>query len=62
MELKKTCGKCAHAVRKHYYRPDFLYCEVRKSGRTAFGLKRIRSRMEACVFFELPSPPQAKEE
>ena len=47
-----TCGKCEHAKRKHYYRKDFLYCEVIKSGRTAFGLKRVKSRSPSCQFFK----------
>ena len=48
----KTCGKCAHAIRPHYYRRDWLYCEVTASYRTQFGLIKVRSRLPACKLFE----------
>lgn len=50
-EKKRTCGNCQHRTRPHYYRRDWLYCSKIKSGRTAFGLKRVKSRQEACPHY-----------
>ena len=46
-----TCGKCGNAVRPHHYRPDWIYCAVTKDNRSQFGIKRVRSRQDACPRF-----------
>lgn len=46
-----TCGRCEHAKRMHYWRRDWLYCEITKSARTAFNCKRVKSRDAACQLF-----------
>ena len=47
----KTCGECVHGVRPHHYRADWIYCEMRTSRRTQFGIEKVRSRLGACELF-----------
>jgi len=44
----ETCGTCRHGIRPHDYRPDWIYCKVRPSKRTQFGIEKVRSRLAAC--------------
>ena len=50
----KTCGKCTHGIRPHYYRRDWIYCECIKSKRTQFGILKVKSRSQCraarCLF------------
>ena len=50
-----TCGKCVHAARLHYYRPDWLYCRKTKDNKTQFGFAKVKSRKSACELFETPT-------
>ncbi len=50
-----ACGKCVHAARLHYYRPDWLYCKKTKDNKTQFGFAKVKSRQPACELFEKPT-------
>jgi len=47
----QTCGKCEFAIRPHYYRKDWIYCEITKSKKTQFGILKVKSRQPACERF-----------
>lgn len=59
--MDKTCGKCKHHCRPHYYRRDWLYCEKRP-GNTQFNLLKVKSRRPGCSMFEIKEKTKAHAE
>jgi len=47
----RTCGECNHGIRPHHYRADWIYCKMKPSRRTQFGIEKVRSRQAACELF-----------
>jgi len=47
-QSNKTCRTCEHLQRWDFNGKIFMYCAIRKSGRTSNGLLKIKCKTIAC--------------